>query len=316
LRIPAPAVALVCATTSSTPHRGSGHAHVARLRRTWHAICHRRGQHQRSARLRASSPTTSHSSLERAMRHAHAPWSWSSCRSSGRPWRPSTRDARPHPAPSTTESPSTMALACAVCAGPSLSDPTSADRRSVTRCCGVPASPELWSTRLRLGAVRRPTAIRDMAANSRPPSEPRADGVAGAARLDWTLLRVVRRQGHPDLDQAPPTCTASPMPLEGLRRHSDRGFTASTTGELLAAAAVPRARGATLERGRRAPLSRSFSTFSPSSTFSPRRGELRQRGLETSHTELTVLLELASAWPKGSISDKGSHAARSHRTAV
>jgi hypothetical protein len=47
------------------------------------------------------------------------------------------------------------------------------------------------------------------------------------------------------LDEAPPTCTTSPTPSEGLRRHSDRGFTASTTGELLAAAAVPRARGAT-----------------------------------------------------------------------
>lgn len=94
------------------------------------------------------------------MRHAHAPWSWSSCSWSGRLWRPSTRDARPHPAPNTTESPSTMALACAVgCAGPSLSDPASTDRQSVTRCRGVPASPELWSTRLtlRLGAVRRPT---------------------------------------------------------------------------------------------------------------------------------------------------------------
>jgi uncharacterized membrane protein len=31
-----------------------------------------------SASLRASSPTTSYSSLERAVRHAHAPWSWGS----------------------------------------------------------------------------------------------------------------------------------------------------------------------------------------------------------------------------------------------
>jgi hypothetical protein len=38
---------------------------------------------------------------------------------------------------------------------------------------------------------------------------------------------------------------ASPTSSEGLRRHNDRGFTASTTGELLAAAAVPRTRGAT-----------------------------------------------------------------------
>lgn len=119
---------------------------------------------------------------------------------------------------------------------------------------------------------RRQTA--DLQSGTWPPilellPKPRADGVVGALHLDWTLLRVVRRQGHS-------TSTRRRLPAPRRRRRRKACVVTATV-------ASPHQRPASCwrpppshtpeaphERGRRAPLSRSFSTFSPSSIPSPR----------------------------------------------
>jgi hypothetical protein len=218
----APAVALVCATSSSTPHRGSGHAHAARLRRIWHAICHHRGQHHQCPLARVVADEE-HSSLERARcamrtrpgrgvlvagradcgdRHLATPvlTQRRARPSRRRPWRWPVRCAPGHP--------------CQI-----RRQPTANPKHDA----GVSGA-VVHQTQTR----RRQTA--DQQSGTWPPilellPKPRADGVAGALHLDWTLLRVVRRQGHASTS----TRRRLPAPrrrcaLEGLRRHRDRGY--------------------------------------------------------------------------------------------